>query len=200
MLSEQTPRDIPEVYVKLNTNALPDMHSFNDVVYNLLSPIFQATFKRTFNAAIIMIACSTLVFITLLYLISEKQIVELLGIIVFVFFFVFLGFYALFASFGWLPKTKLKLYKSKEKEYSDKVAPLSKQHNKKLALYQKVFAFGKKTVATIVDVSYKSVNNKTIEAYPFTQIEELNKKYGTPTPMEVEGYYCHEKAAHQKVP
>ena len=194
MLSDQTPRDIPEVYSKLNTSAVPNIISVNETITNLLKPIITYSFKHSFVTSLIWLICSTLLFIAICYFVKESKIPGFLAFLPFIAFFDLISFVGLIMSLGSLPYKKLEVYKQNQKDFTEANSPVFRQRCKKNAVYQKVLAFGKKTVATIVDVSYKSTNNKFIEPFPFTSTDAINKQYYSTTPTDIKAYYCHEDA------
>ncbi|MBR4984557.1 MAG: serine/threonine protein kinase [Proteobacteria bacterium] len=193
-LPDAVPRKIPTVYQSLSETALPETSSFNETVGELMRPVVTGAFK--FNLMFAVLWNGIIGFISVCMFATSNISWEILFLLP----FMAAGAYLIYATVQAAPRRHLAIYNERSDTYKRAVGMYRMMATDCEDNYRKLFTMGRKSVATIVDVEYKSAEDILIEPFMFTQAKSCgssnNQTVYTQEETDKKGYYCHRTASY----
>ena len=191
-LPDQTPRAIPATYADLNPEAIPSSLSLNETAQKLMKPIFINDFKFILFVAIFL---NTVMSMFLIIAIIN----EFLTLFIFSFIFIFAGAFLSFCAFTQRPSAQLHEYTLDANDFHLQIDAYQSRCYHNGHIYHNLITNGRKTVATIVDISYKSIDHNLLESFHFTEATEVDSTNAPSTYRQKRtdhlGFYCHQSPA-----
>ena len=197
MLSDCTPRVIPTLYLSLNTNAMPEMFSINELLYNMRSENARFVFScyLGFTIIISIVILSAMIFIiynTYQPLHPFLSICITAPILLVSLPFIYGAIRSAKATYRLRPSVLREELLDPGNECLGRIKYYYKKSYLNKKAYQKVFRSGQKMIATVVEVSYKKVEPLLVEEYTFSN-DKNDNDHSEQEVIHVG--YCHQPAA-----
>ncbi len=224
-LSDGVPRQIPEIYTKLNTGAMVALDSFNEKIAAFMTGDAYKRLKGMLALGVLVAAMAILYFHTIIVkaivtILTADNLLEVstmilglmraargneglvgIGIIVVIVGIQIVLLYALFVVMRIIVESikSMRDYRKLSETSMSQLEQYRQHCHDKKDIFQRVLKLGRKSVATVVDVSYMSVDESLCELFYFTHAEIANREGDTKTYVhkltDRTGYYCHQYAS-----
>ena len=199
-LSEQTPRSIPNLYMTNNAAAMPNLDSMNQKARKLRKKVQNSSITV---GLIFLGMCMSLFLLTLfLFLHHPSHKLEFEDFAPFIVLFIFIALVIRVIYRGIHEQRELKntynINNVYEKRFLYTAEVYKSAYSDNTPQFRKVVKLGCKSIATIVDISYKPVDTKLIELFDYTTRSIIQSTTGSVyqhTNTRFSGGYCHQQAA-----